>query len=345
MRKILIALGVLSATLTLTASASAARPATTVHAKPLGVVVLPVYGETAWVAKADARTIAWGSTVTGSRATTITDAGAVRAVPAQPGCAAQTAGAGSIGYDCSPVDDEQDAFQTLSTRVVSLAGAVVGDASFVVPIPPMVAPGPVGGHMATFRLDGLGTRWAHYSQNCDFKYCTRQFYSQDVNWQTGAAAMVKTLDPRLRENLDAAALTVPLCAPLRSDMAAVVRASLDPRVVPVVLDRRWALLAGDTRQDDPNGAPTWRVQRCGSPRPVTLPPGSTPVTIGAGWVLLARGSTVQAMRLADHRLVTVTGAGRLDVGRPQGAIIAGRAVFTAYANGSQAVYTARLPRR
>jgi hypothetical protein len=345
MRRLLIALIALSAVAALNGSASAAAPATTtVHAKKLGVIPanLPYY-ETEWVAKADAGTIAWGLTVKGSRATTITDGGVVRAMSEQPGCTAMTAGAGSIGYDCGPFPDETSPFATLTTRVVPLSGGGVRDASASVPVPAAVSPGPPGSYLALFRLDGLGSRWAHFSQNCDYKYCQRQFYSQDVDWRTGAAATVKTLDPTLYENLDASALTVPLCAPLRSNMAALVRFAYSPTVIPVVVARPWALLAGDPTTGDPGDLPSWRVQRCGSSRPVTLPAGSTPVALGAGWVLLAKGSTVRLMRLADHRIVKVAGAGSL-AGRQQAAITARRVVFTASGlRDGSAIYTAHLP--
>jgi hypothetical protein len=343
MRKLLIALTALSATLAFTGSASAARPATTttVHAKKLGTTPSSMpYDETEWVAKADSGTIAWGSTVRGSRATTVTDGGTVRAVPAQPGCTAMTAGAGNIGYDCSPVHDEADPYATLSTRVVPLAGGTARDVSAIVPVAASEAPAPPGLYEGRFRLDGIGTRWAHFSQNCDLKYCAPR-YSQDVNWQTGAAAAVKTLDPRLREDLDATALTVPLCSPLRSDMPAVLGDGENPTIIPVVFDRPWAILAGAAHP----------LRRCGSSRAVPLPAHYVPVALGAGWALLQKSqrypdgpNTTKLLRLADHRIVNVAGA----VSRSsyaQAAITAGRVVFTAHEpDGSQTVYTARLPR-
>jgi hypothetical protein len=152
----------------------------------------------------------------------------------------------------------------------------------------------------------------------------------------------------VHEDLDARALTVPLCAPLRSDMASVV--AHEPWTVPVVVDRPWALLARPPATEAPDDA-SWIVQRCGSSRPVSLPSGSTPVAIGGGWVFLKSDrklGPVQLLRLADHRLVTVTGAPAMSVSHAdhmQAAITSKRVVFTGNDGGTDRLYTARLPRR
>lgn len=345
MRKLLVALTTLIAALALNGPASAG---TTVHAHALGAIrpfpqmtIWPYQG--AWVARANATTIAWGSVEQGANASTVSDGGSVRSLPAQPGCAAKAAGGGHVAYDCGAWYEAR--YVKLSTRVVSLTGVVDGAIVATVPLDPGRVPLRPDLFVGSYTLDGIGTRWLHYTQSC-FKYCAGT-WSEDVDWRTGEAHKIATVDPSLHENLDARALTVPLCAPLRSDMASVE--ATEPWTVPVVLDRPWALLAGPP--DDRSSAVSWTVQRCGSSRPVSLPAGSTPVAIGGGWALLendGKPGPVQLLRLADHRLMTVIGAPATSVSRAahmQAAITSKRVVFTVNSGGTDRLYTARLPRR
>jgi hypothetical protein len=346
MRKPLVALTTLIATLALIGPASSA---TTVHAHALGAVrpfpsmtVWPYQG--AWVARADATTIAWGSVEQGANASTVSDGGTVRSLPAQPGCAAKAAGGGHVAYDCGA--SYEGRYARLSTRVVALTGVVDGAIVATVPLDPGRVPLRPDLFVGNYTLDGIGTRWVHYTQSC-FKYCAGT-WSEDVDWRTGEAHKIATVDPSLYESLDARALTVPLCAPLRSDMASA--AATEPWTVPVVLDRPWALLAGPPVAENPDDA-SWTVQRCGSSRPVSLPAGSTPVALGGGWLLLEKDGKlgpVRLLRLADHRLVTVTGAPATfasQAAHMEAAITSKRVVFSVHTGGTDRLYTARLPRR
>jgi hypothetical protein len=269
----------------------------------------------------------------------------VRALPAQPGCTARAAGGGHVAYDCGAWYDGPSV--RLSTRVVSLAGGVEADDAAVVPLQAGRVPAVADVFVGNYALDGIGTRWLHYTQTC-FKYCSSMdSWSEDVDWRTGEAHKIATVDPSLHEDLDARALTVPLCAPLRSDMASMAVAEV-AWTVPVVVDRPWALLARPPVTGDQDVS--WRVQRCGSSRPVSLPAGSEPVAIGGGWVLLEHEGTpgpIRLLRLADHRLMTVTGAPAAPMSQAahmQAAITSKRVVFAVTGGGTDRLFTARLPR-
>jgi hypothetical protein len=329
MRKILIILGAALGVLAFAAPAPASS-LVTVTPRLLGTDV-------GWVARADATTVAYGAARRGAGAMTIADTGAVRAVPSPAGCFALTAGSGHLFYGCGEEFDWSTGIDHRHGRVTDLAG--VEQARLDYDVPSAGADG-----AAPSSASAIGEQWIHLYATC--YHCGS--WSLDYNWHTGAMRLVRGHDARLFEDLDAPLLTVPICAPLSLAKEPDTESTGAPVFLGVQVDRPWVLLESATGPE-PEGGFTyrWRLRRCGSSRPVAMPPGTNPFALGGGWVALWRthprhGSRLELLRLRDRRRFTVAGFwGRQP---PQVVLTAGRAVIRGDAVSAGSAYTLRLPR-
>jgi hypothetical protein len=144
------------------------------------------------------------------------------------------------------------------------------------------------------------------------------FWWQDVDWRTHAVRPVYEERADRVDDLDAADLEVPLCAPVRR----FSRGEPDMNRYPIHSDAQvrggWVLLQRD--HDDVNFTIDHVLRRCGAAKPVTLPKGFDARALGdgfvAGYTTVARRSPrLEVIRLSDRRQFTVSsGAGKLTDG-------------------------------
>jgi hypothetical protein len=329
MLKTLIASAALTASIFSPAATAKSIPVRTLHAHEI-----PAAGE--FIGRGNATTVAYRATP-GGPATTLADDGTRHTVPLpEAGCEPSVAQNGRLAYECAApaASSATGKGQPRRFAVTRLDGS---DPAFInVEVPVVGADGAVPG-----RPNGVGAQWISASgasyHGGGFTYA--------INWHTGELRDVSRLTPTLVADLNAPALAVPLCAPLK--LVPVTPTDLstgEPAFFPYVQRGAFVLISGDPGRSALE--PTHnRLYKCGSSKPIALPHAFEPQALGDGWVarfapVPHRSPRLELLRLRDGRELFAAGIpGRLAYG--------GELSFTAghlYVHSGTGLYSVKLPR-
>jgi hypothetical protein len=296
MRKTFQALLILVALLVCTASAATAGATTVRTLKPHLLSV-----NVDWVGQADATTLAYGGLRPGSAIEVLADGGAPRSVTAPDGpqgCNGSAAGSGHLVFGCSL--GYADGVELRRAVVTAPDGTVQASLDYRLPL----AGAGAAGYSSP---DAIGSAWLHHTGGC--YHCG--IWSEDVDWHTGEVRRPDLGALTTYEDLDAAGLLTPLCAPVKQLPSP--EGEYWPQTLGVQRWGQWVLQGTTMRNDDQRLEQAWRLRHCGTTKIYKMPAGTRPVALVGGFVvLLARTSPysvshIQLLRLRDRRVFAVGG--------------------------------------
>jgi hypothetical protein len=258
-----------------------------------------------WVGQFDATTLAYGARTVGSGIQVLSDGtGAPRTVaaPAGPqGCAGTAAGSRHLLFTCEL--GYTDAVDNRRAVVTAPDGTVQASVDYALPI--AGADGTAPGYP-----DAIGDQWIHHAASCH--HCSE--WSEDLNWHTGEVRRPDLRALTSYEDVNAAGLLTPLCAPLSQMPAPDIDFASLPQTLGVQISGKWVLQG--VAIPGPYGNPTlgWQLRHCGTTKVYKMPTGTSPVALAGGFVVLMRlksrtdeRASMELLRLRDRRVFRVGG--------------------------------------
>jgi hypothetical protein len=215
------------------------------------------------------------------RLVALADDGRTWTIAVPDGCTPKAAGGAAIAAVCAP--DRRDELSRPMTDVRPLGVIPIGEG----PVTSIDQRTHVSSSTRPGEPDAIGRQWIHSPwEGYHFRV---DVY---VDRFSGETRTMRLHDGTVAD-LDAPALTVRLCAPLKPTVLKdTPEREAQPLTLPVTVRGRWALI---TTTRGP------RLRRCGSSRPVTLPGGFEPQVLGDGWVAQIGPVGVSLLRLSDRR--------------------------------------------